>query len=145
QLLLAPAAWLPCALDRRWASASVSSKAIIAILSKTRPIARMVLPIAIQQQAEAPKKGFCPAGAYLTAPEAYQKFMRDKALQTNKNRQAKTAPANIYKPRRQRSHHANSRQPTHAADLSSRKSPNNNITSKTSEKFPRRSQITARK
>src|SRR5215469_8967344 len=43
QLLLAPAAWLPCALDRRLASASVSSKAIIAILSKTRPIARMVL------------------------------------------------------------------------------------------------------
>src|SRR5215472_7431302 len=43
QLLLAPAAWLPCALDRRWASASVSSKAIITMLSKTRPIARMVL------------------------------------------------------------------------------------------------------
>src|SRR6516225_5066369 len=43
QLLLPPAAWLPCALDRRLASASVSSKAIIAILSKTRPIARMVL------------------------------------------------------------------------------------------------------
>src|SRR6516225_12377867 len=43
QLLLAPAAWLPCALDRRLASASLSSKAIIAILSKTRPIARMVL------------------------------------------------------------------------------------------------------
>ena len=43
QLLLAPAAWLPCALDRRLASASVSSKAIIAILSKTRPIAGMVL------------------------------------------------------------------------------------------------------
>jgi hypothetical protein len=40
---LAPAAWLPCALDRRLASASVSSKAIIAILSKTRPITRMVL------------------------------------------------------------------------------------------------------
>src|SRR5262245_49145968 len=40
---MAPAAWLPCALDRRLASASVSSKAIIAILSKTRPIARMVL------------------------------------------------------------------------------------------------------
>src|SRR5262249_331282 len=34
---------LPCALDRRLASASVSSKAIIAILSKTRPVARMVL------------------------------------------------------------------------------------------------------
>jgi hypothetical protein len=46
QLLPAPAAWLPCALDRRLASASVSSKAIIAILSKTRPIARMVpLPV----------------------------------------------------------------------------------------------------
>src|SRR2546429_3515534 len=43
QLLPAPAAWLPCALDRRLASASVSSKAIIAILSKTRPIARIVL------------------------------------------------------------------------------------------------------
>src|SRR5262249_47228665 len=43
QLLLTPAAWLPCAPDRRLASASVSSKAIIAILSKTRPIARMVL------------------------------------------------------------------------------------------------------
>src|SRR5262249_10909836 len=43
QLPLAPAAWLPCALDRRLASASVSSKAIIAILSKTRPIARVVL------------------------------------------------------------------------------------------------------
>src|SRR6516165_5168536 len=43
QLLLPPAAWLACALDRRLASASVSSKAIIAILSKTRPIARMVL------------------------------------------------------------------------------------------------------
>ena len=42
QLLLPPAAWLACALDRRLASASVSSKAIIAILSKTRPIARMV-------------------------------------------------------------------------------------------------------
>src|SRR5438132_14380904 len=42
QLLPAPAAWLPCALDRRLASASVSSKAIIAILSKTRLIARMV-------------------------------------------------------------------------------------------------------
>src|SRR5262249_46656673 len=40
QLLLAPAAWLPCALDRRLASVSVSSKAIIALLSKTRPIAR---------------------------------------------------------------------------------------------------------
>src|SRR5215470_20066319 len=46
QLLLPPAAWLACALDRRLASASVSSKAIIAILSKTRPIARMVfLPV----------------------------------------------------------------------------------------------------
>src|SRR5215469_1228603 len=43
QLPLAPAAWLPCALDRRLESASVSSKAIIAILSKTRPIARMIL------------------------------------------------------------------------------------------------------
>src|SRR5260370_22611832 len=43
QLLPAPAAWVPCALDRRLASASVSSKAIIAILSKTRLIARMVL------------------------------------------------------------------------------------------------------
>jgi len=43
QLLLAPAAWLPCALDRRLASASVSRKAIIAILSKTRAIARMAL------------------------------------------------------------------------------------------------------
>jgi hypothetical protein len=40
--VLAPAAWLRCALDRRLASASVSSKAIIAILSKTRPIARML-------------------------------------------------------------------------------------------------------
>src|SRR3984893_4292902 len=48
QLLLAPAAWLPCALDRRrLASASVSSKAIIAILSKTRPIARMLSSLSI--------------------------------------------------------------------------------------------------
>src|SRR5947209_6423291 len=47
QLLLAPTAWLPCALDRRLASASVSSKAIIAILSKTRPIARMLVSLSI--------------------------------------------------------------------------------------------------
>src|ERR1700757_11136 len=48
QLLLASAAWLPCALDRRrLASASVSSKAIIAILSKTRPIARMLFSLSI--------------------------------------------------------------------------------------------------
>src|SRR5262249_20093118 len=47
ELLLA-AAWLPCALDRRrLASASVSSKAIIAILSKTRPIARMLFSLSI--------------------------------------------------------------------------------------------------
>src|SRR5215831_13088314 len=43
QLLAPPAAWPPCALDRRLASASVSSKAIIAILSKTKPIGRMIL------------------------------------------------------------------------------------------------------
>jgi hypothetical protein len=47
QLLLPPAAWLACALDRRLASASVSSKAIIAILSKTRPIARMLFSLSI--------------------------------------------------------------------------------------------------
>jgi hypothetical protein len=48
QLLLASAAGLPCALDRRrLASASVSSKAIIAILSKTRPIARMLFSLSI--------------------------------------------------------------------------------------------------
>jgi hypothetical protein len=48
QLLPASAAWLPCVLDRRrLASASVSSKAIIAILSKTRLIARMLFSLSI--------------------------------------------------------------------------------------------------
>src|SRR6516225_1803148 len=83
QLLLPPAAWLPCALDRRLASASVSSKAIIAILSKTRPIARMVLlPVRLfvrpMQKAKAASPPSKPMNSRRCKPKDHAEYSRSK-------------------------------------------------------------------
>src|SRR5262249_10587142 len=69
-----------------------------------------------------------PAGAYLTAPEAYQKFMRAKALQEGKRKQAsENGRANNYKRPCQQFPHASVRQASHTADQSSSRSQNNDI------------------
>jgi hypothetical protein len=75
QLLLASAAWLPCALDRRrLASASVSSKAIIAILSKTRPIARMLFSLSIVSCGQFKRRGYSRLHLCLAAVPAWARL-----------------------------------------------------------------------
>src|SRR5262249_43111024 len=81
-------------------------------------------------------------GSWVSVPQAHTS-QRQKPIKNscatkpskngNANRQAKNAPANIYKPRRQRSHHASSRPPSHAADLSSRRSENDGTISAASK------------
>jgi len=75
QLLLASAAWLPCALDRRrLASASVSSKAMIAILSKTRPIARMLFSLSIFSCGQFKRRGYSRLHLCLAAVPAWARL-----------------------------------------------------------------------
>src|SRR5262245_17078554 len=86
QLLLASAAWLPCALERRrLASASVSSKAIIAILSKTRPIARMLFSLSTFSCGQCKRRGGGAEQAneraplHLDDPKDYAEYSRSAA------------------------------------------------------------------